>query len=245
MRESGRDRHVSGGDQGADRQELSGGLDGFCGDRGGGRGTAAGCGRGDPGAHPGGRCLLGPGAAAGDGPDRRRLRQCGHRRLYVPSGGVRTRRIAGACLDVYEQEPLPPDSPLRDLPNVLLTPHTAGLPDGVRFYAGRYRFSLWITSGTSWPARSQSTRSTMFLSGGGPDKTAAYRRQKQGEGPFKVPPPRFVSDHRPRERLSIPAFGPQAPPGAVRRHSAGDSGRTGPPPARRYSQGSCCRRHGA
>ena len=58
----------------------------------------------------------------------------------VPSGGVRTRRIAGACLDVYEQEPLPPDSPLRDLPNVLLTPHTAGLPDGVRFHAGRYRF---------------------------------------------------------------------------------------------------------
>lgn len=97
--------------------------------------------------------------------------------------GVRTRRIAGACLDVYEQEPLPPDSPLRDLPNVLLTPHTAGLPDGVRFYAGRYRFSLWITSGASWPARSQSTRSTMFLSGGGPDKTAAYRRQEQGEGP--------------------------------------------------------------
>lgn len=55
-------------------------------------------------------------------------------------GALRSRRIAGACLDVYEQEPLAMDSPLRDLPNVLLTPHTAGLPDGVRFHEKRYRF---------------------------------------------------------------------------------------------------------
>ncbi len=35
-------------------------------------------------------------------------------------------QIAGAALDVYEQEPLPSDHPLWDAPNVLLTPHTAG-----------------------------------------------------------------------------------------------------------------------
>lgn len=29
--------------------------------------------------------------------------------------------ISGACLDVFETEPLKPDSPLRDLKNVLLT----------------------------------------------------------------------------------------------------------------------------
>jgi len=35
-------------------------------------------------------------------------------------------RIAGAALDVYEQEPLPAEHPLWGLPNVLLTPHMAG-----------------------------------------------------------------------------------------------------------------------
>ena len=39
---------------------------------------------------------------------------------------LRAGEIAGAALDVYEQEPLPADHPLWTLPNVLLTPHTAG-----------------------------------------------------------------------------------------------------------------------
>jgi phosphoglycerate dehydrogenase-like enzyme len=34
-----------------------------------------------------------------------------------------SRKIAGAALDVYDQEPLPPDHPLRRLDNVVLTPH--------------------------------------------------------------------------------------------------------------------------
>jgi len=36
---------------------------------------------------------------------------------------LKTRRIAGAGLDVYDSEPLPPDHPLRLLPNVTLSPH--------------------------------------------------------------------------------------------------------------------------
>lgn len=40
---------------------------------------------------------------------------------------LRERRIAGAALDVFEQQPLAPDHPFLQLHNVLLTPHVAGL----------------------------------------------------------------------------------------------------------------------
>jgi phosphoglycerate dehydrogenase-like enzyme len=39
---------------------------------------------------------------------------------------LRAGEIAGAALDVFEQEPLPADHPLWTLPNVLITPHSAG-----------------------------------------------------------------------------------------------------------------------
>ena len=39
----------------------------------------------------------------------------------LQQGGIR-----GAALDVFEEEPLPPESPLWDLPNVVVTPHMAG-----------------------------------------------------------------------------------------------------------------------
>jgi D-3-phosphoglycerate dehydrogenase len=40
---------------------------------------------------------------------------------------LRERRIAGAGLDVFETEPLPSGHDLTTLPNVLLTPHAAGM----------------------------------------------------------------------------------------------------------------------
>ncbi|MGH9175731.1 MAG: 2-hydroxyacid dehydrogenase, partial [Vicinamibacterales bacterium] len=39
------------------------------------------------------------------------------------AAALRDGKIAGAALDVFEQEPLPPENPYRGLPNVILTPH--------------------------------------------------------------------------------------------------------------------------
>jgi phosphoglycerate dehydrogenase-like enzyme len=42
---------------------------------------------------------------------------------------LRTRRIAGAALDVFVEEPLPAESPLWSLDNLLITPHTAAVTE--------------------------------------------------------------------------------------------------------------------
>jgi phosphoglycerate dehydrogenase-like enzyme len=42
---------------------------------------------------------------------------------------LKERRIAGAALDVFEQEPLPADSEFWSLDNVLITPHTAAVTE--------------------------------------------------------------------------------------------------------------------
>jgi phosphoglycerate dehydrogenase-like enzyme len=43
---------------------------------------------------------------------------------------LRTESIAGAALDVFRARPLPPESPLWDLPNVVITPHIGGYVTG-------------------------------------------------------------------------------------------------------------------
>jgi len=50
---------------------------------------------------------------------------------------LRNRRIGGAALDVFDHEPLPAGSPLWELDNLLITPHTAATSDKMweRHYA--------------------------------------------------------------------------------------------------------------
>jgi phosphoglycerate dehydrogenase-like enzyme len=63
---------------------------------------------------------------------------------------LRERRIAGAALDVFDQEPLPPDHPFRSLPNLLATPHIGYVTRGL--YEHFYRDT--VQNIVQWLARS-------------------------------------------------------------------------------------------
>ncbi|OLM16568.1 MULTISPECIES: D-2-hydroxyacid dehydrogenase [unclassified Pseudonocardia] len=62
-------------------------------------------------------------------PERARVINVGRGPLVVQddlTDALASGRIAGAALDVFEVEPLPADSPLWDMENVLLSPHMSG-----------------------------------------------------------------------------------------------------------------------
>jgi D-2-hydroxyacid dehydrogenase (NADP+) len=62
---------------------------------------------------------------------------------------LRRGHLAGAYLDVFATEPLPPDSPLWDLPNVLISPHNAAAAAG---NAGRV-YRIFVENLIRWHRR--------------------------------------------------------------------------------------------
>jgi glyoxylate/hydroxypyruvate reductase A len=42
---------------------------------------------------------------------------------------LKSGQLSGAALDVFQQEPLPKDSPFWEMPNVLICPHAASISD--------------------------------------------------------------------------------------------------------------------
>lgn len=72
---------------------------------------------------------------------------------------LRERRIAGAYLDVFVTEPLPEDSPLWDMPQVLLSAHSAGNSSGhqlnvvAQFKVNLLRFAKGDALHNEWKPR--------------------------------------------------------------------------------------------
>lgn len=54
---------------------------------------------------------------------------------------LRCKWLRGAILDVFEKEPLPLDSPLWDMEQVIITPHIAGRPT-VKELVALFKYNL-------------------------------------------------------------------------------------------------------
>ncbi len=59
---------------------------------------------------------------------------------------LRSGQLSGAVLDVFEEEPLPPDHPLRDMENVIITPHNSFAGE----YNGRRTFEMMHRDLKDW-----------------------------------------------------------------------------------------------
>jgi phosphoglycerate dehydrogenase-like enzyme len=89
---------------------------------------------------------------------------------------LRKRRIAGAGLDVFEHEPLPPDDPLVGLDNVILTPH-------------------WLAStGDVWEATGRATAEGMLRAARGEVPANVVNPEVLGRPAFREKLERFTEN---------------------------------------------------
>jgi len=106
---------------------------------------------------------------------------------------LRANRIAGAALDVFTQEPLPPDHPLWELPGVIVSPHMSG--DFVGWMPAL--LDLFVENYLRW-RRGAPLRNVV-------DKTLGYVPST----PSPRPPRAGVKDVRPRDAKSGPGATPE------------------------------------
>jgi D-3-phosphoglycerate dehydrogenase len=70
---------------------------------------------------------------------------------------VRSGQLRGAALDVFDSEPLPAGHALTDVPNIILTPHTAALTDGamvrMAVHAAQGIVSVMQDQEAQWPVK--------------------------------------------------------------------------------------------
>ena len=66
---------------------------------------------------------------------------------------LQTKRITRAAMDVFDQEPLPPEHPFRSLPNVLATPHIGYVADDLY----RTFYQNTVSNIASWIAKRSAT----------------------------------------------------------------------------------------
>ena len=71
--------------------------------------------------------------------------------LGALAAALQSGQLSGAVIDVTDPEPLPPESPLWDAPNLILTPHNCfvGEHNGQRMFECVYRDTVnWLNGGT-------------------------------------------------------------------------------------------------
>ena len=69
--------------------------------------------------------------------------------------------ISGAILDVFDQEPLPSDSPYWSVPNLIVTPHVSA--DDGRAYVAMTLSVFFDKMKDIWPANRYTIGSTLIL----------------------------------------------------------------------------------